>query len=397
MSERSTDLIHHGYQPPAGFEAPTLPVHKASTVFFPNVQAMRERRWDDGSSYTYGTFGTPTTYALQSRIATLEGARHCLLTPSGLAAIAVTNLALLQAGDEVLLPDNVYRSNKALAQHELARAGVTLKIYDAMDADSLARAIGPKTRLLWLEAAGSVTLEFPDLRRLLAIAREVGSAELTVALDNTWGAGIAFNAFDLGAGQGVDLTVHALTKYPSGGGDVLMGAICCVDDALHQRLAWTHARLGQCVAANDAELVLRSLPSLELRYAAHDASARALASWCLTRGEFARVMHPALPNSAGHAHWRDLCHGAAGLVAVEFQPRYASAEVDAFVDRLRLFRIGYSWAGPVSLVVPYNLPSMRALPSGIAGVVVRFSAGLEGVADLIADLEQALSALPAPR
>jgi len=405
MSDKTTGLIHHPYQPPAGFEAPQPGVYKASTVFFPSVAAMRSREWKDKTGYTYGLHGTPTSYLLEERIATLEGGLQCLLAPSGLAAIATVALSLLQSGDEVLIPDNAYGPNKALAEGELKGWGITHQYYDPMDAQDLARRIGPKTKLVWLEAAGSVTLEFPDLVQLLRVCRRAG---VLTALDNTWGAGLAFNAFDLGAVEGeplgVDLTIHALTKYPSGGGDVLMGSVVTRDERLHIRLKLTHMRLGLGVGMNDVEAVLRALPSLALRYAAHDRTARALARWCQTRPEFAQVLHPALPDSPGHAHWQALCGGqghdergegrAAGLFSVIFDARYGQAQVDAFCDTLRLFKLGYSWGGPISLVVPYELGGMRqGWPAHLArGILVRFSTGLEAVDDLQADLAQALQA-----
>ncbi|MBX9871657.1 MAG: PLP-dependent transferase [Burkholderiaceae bacterium] len=400
MSDKTTGLIHHSYVPPAGFEAPLPGVHKASTVFFPNVAAMRSREWKDKTAYTYGLHGTPTSYLLEERIATLEGGAQCLLVPSGLAAIATVALSLLRSGDEVLIPDNAYGPSKALADGELRGWGITYQIYDPMDPQDLARRISPRTQLVWLEAAGSVTLEFPDLPELVRICRAAnGGAGVRCALDNTWGAGLAFNAFELGAGQGVDLTIHALTKYPSGGGDVLMGAIVTRDPALHIHLKLTHMRLGLGVGMNDVEAVLRALPSIALRYAAHDRATRALARWCGTRPEVAQVLHPALPTSPGHAHWKSLCGEvegrAAGLFSVVLPERYSTPQVDAFCDALRLFRLGYSWGGPVSLVVPYNLAQARqAWPAHLArGTLVRFSVGLEAVEDLQADLAQALSAL----
>ena len=216
----ATALIHHPYRPPEGFEAPQPGVFKASTVIFPNVAALRARNWKSKTGYTYGLHGTPTTFTLEERIATLEGGLQTLLVPSGLASIALVDMALLKAGDELLIPDNAYGPNKELARNELAGWGITHRFYDPMDPASLAAAITPATRLVWLEAAGSVTMEFPDLRALVRIARERG---ILAALDNTWGAGIAFDAFDLGEGLAVDISAHALTKYPSGGGDVLMG------------------------------------------------------------------------------------------------------------------------------------------------------------------------------
>jgi cystathionine beta-lyase len=394
MADRSTDLIHHAYQAPEGFASPVVPVAKGSTVFFPTVAALRSRTWVDRGAYTYGLHGTPTTFTLEARLASLEGGTHCMLVSSGLAAITLVDIALLASGDHLLLPDNAYGPNKTFTQHELARWGITHALYDPLDVATLAAAITPATKLVWLEAAGSVTLEFPDLRTLVRTVRE-RAPQAVVALDNTWGAGLAFDAFDLGQGQGVDVSVHALTKYPSGGGDVLMGSVVCRDDALYRKLALSRSRVGHGVGANDVEAVLRSLPSLPLRYAAQDQAGRTFSHWCSTRGEFARVLHPALPASPGHAHWQSHCRAAAGLVTVEVDARFAPAQVDAFVDALRLFRIGWSWGGPISLAVPYRAAAIRDRPTPYQGVLVRFCIGLEAVDDLIADVEQALSVLRA--
>jgi len=386
--DAATALIHHPYRPPAGFESPQPPVHKASTVIFPNVAALRARDWKTKGGYTYGLHGTPTVYTLEERIATLEGGLQTLLLPSGLAAIALVDMALLRSGDEVLIPDNAYGPGKELARQELAAWGITHRFYDPTDPASLPASLGPATKLVWLEAPGSVTMEFPDLRALVRIARERGAV---VALDNTWGAGIALDAFDLGQGLGVDISAHALTKYPSGGGDVLMGSVTTRDEALHLRLKASHMRMGWGVGANDAELVLRSLASLPLRYAAHDAAARRLAQWWAAQPAVVQVLHPALPGSPGHEHWASHCRAAAGLFSVVFDDRIAAARVDAFVDALRLFKLGFSWAGPVSLAVPYALAAMREVPPW-KGVLVRFSVGLESADDLIADCAQALAA-----
>ena len=400
MTHPITELIHHPYTPPAGFASPQPGVFKASTVIFPNAAAMRARQWKDKTGYTYGLHGTPTTFMLEERLATHEGGLQCLLAPSGLAAISTVSMALLKSGDEVLIPDNAYGPNKALAEGELKAWGITHQYYDAMNPLDLAGRISAKTRLVWVEAAGSVTLEFPDLCELVRICKSKG---VLVVLDNTWGAGIAFKAFNLLPGSAaplaVDISVHALTKYPSGGGDVLMGSIITRDPALHLKIKLAHMRIGFGVSGNDAELVLRSLPSMGLRYQAHDSATRALAAWCQKQSEFAQVLHPALPGSPGHAHWRDLCRngagGAAGLLSVIFKPEYALRQVDAFCDALKLFKLGTSWGGPMSLVVCYDLASMRSTwpPYLPRGTVVRFSIGLEAVADLQADLAQALNAL----
>lgn len=383
----STELIHHAYQPPAGFEAPQRPVHKASTVVFANVAAMRARDWRYKNGYTYGLHGTPTTFTLEERIATLEGGTECVLVPSGLAAVALVGQALLSAGDEVLLPDNVYGPSLQLAKGEFARWGITHRLYDPMDTAGFAALLGPNTKLVWLEAPGSVTMEFPDLAALAAAAKARG---ITTALDNTWGAGIALRGFE----HGIAIVMQALTKFPSGGGDVLMGSVVTRDAALHERIKLTHMRLGLGVAGNDAELVLRSLATMPLRYAAQDAAGRALATWLGQRPEVAQVLHPALPGSPGHEHWQRHCDAAAGLFSVMLHERYSAQQVEAFVDALQLFRIGYSWAGPVSLVVPYELAGMRSAAAAqqphLRGHLVRFSMGLEAVADLQADLAQAL-------
>jgi len=393
-----TALIHHPYRPPEGFDAPQPGIFKASSVFFPNVAAMRSREWKDKTSYTYGLHGTPSSYMLEERLCTLEGGSQCVLAPSGLAALALVSLSMLRSGDEVLLPENVYEPNKSLAEAEQRDWGITHRFYDPMDLADLQAKLSDKTRLVWIEAAGSVTLEFPDVPAMVRLCQARG---VYTALDNTWGAGIAFNPFDLLPGVtpalGVDISTQALTKYPSGGGDVLMGSVITRDPALHMRIKLTHMRLGLNVGANDVELVLRALPSIYLRYQAHDASTRALAAWCQSQTEFTQVLHPALPGSPGHAHWRSLCtaDAAACLFSVVLDARFSQAQVDAFVDALRLFRLAYSWAGPISLVVPYDLARSRGRwPAHVAkGTVVRFAVGLEATQDLQADIEQALAVL----
>ncbi|MBY0411863.1 MAG: PLP-dependent transferase [Burkholderiaceae bacterium] len=398
-TDLSTRIVHHGYIPPAGFVSPQPATHKASTVIFPNVAAMRSREWKDKTSYTYGLHGTPTTYILEERLCTLEGGLQCVLVPSGLAAIAAVSFALLQPGDEVLIPDNAYGPGKELAREELARFGITHAMYDPLNPADLAARMTPATRLVWLEAPGSVTMEFPDLCEQVRLCRARG---VIAALDNTWGAGIAFAPFDLlGDGSlGVDVSAHALTKYPSGTGDVLMGSVITRDEALHMKIKLTHMRMGWGVGANDAESILRTLPSIGLRYRAHDEAARALAVWLQAQPAIAQVLHPALPDSPGHVHWKALCGtqeggqgAAAGLFSVVIDARYTQQQVDVFCDGLALFKLGYSWGGPISLVVPYSVAAMRSRPAPhlAPGTVVRFSIGLEAVQDLQNDLAQSMT------
>jgi cystathionine beta-lyase len=382
----STSLIAHGYRPPAGFGSVQPAVHKASTVLFANTAGLRARTWKSKTGYTYGLHGTPTTFTLEERIATLEGGLQTLLVTSGLAAIGLVDMALLRTGDELLIPDNAYGPGKELAKNELAGWGISYRLYDAMDPASLAAAITPATRLVWLEPPGSVTMEFPDLPALIEVVRK--HAGVLVAIDNTWGAGLAFDPFTVGA----DISVQALTKYASGGADVLMGSVTTRDETLHQRLKAAHMRMGWGVGANDAEAVLRALPSIVLRYEAQDRAGRELAAWWSRRPEVVAVLHPALAGSPGHAHWAALCSQAAGLFSIVFDARFSAGQVDTFIDALKLFKIGYSWAGPVSLAVPYDLAAIRPRPAW-PGTLVRFSMGLESVSDLIDDCEQALAAL----
>jgi cystathionine beta-lyase len=397
MSELATQLIHHPYRPPEGFDAVAPGVHKASTVIFPTVHALRTQEWIDKSGYTYGLHGTPTTFTLEERIATIEGGKFCVLAPSGLSAVSLVDMAFLRQGDELLIPDNAYGPNKSFANGELAGWGITHRYYDAQDPKDLAAKISEKTRLVWLEAPGSITLEYPDLPALVAevskanAQREEGGRAIVTALDNTWGAGIAFNAFDLG----VDVSMQALTKYPSGGADVLMGSVVTREEKLHRQLLLCHMRLGLGVSGNDAELVLRGLSSMVLRYRAQDASTRALASWMQTQTGVAKVFHPALAESPGHAHWERDASGAACLFSVVFEPHITQPQIDAFCDRLQCFKLGWSWAGPISLCAPYDVASIRTREWPHEGGLVRFAVGLESVDDLQADLAQALAGLTA--
>lgn len=380
-----TSLIHNDYRAPEGFAAFPTAIHHASTVLFENVAAMRRGDWKDKHGYTYGLHGTPTTFTLEARLAAIEGGEYCLLAPSGLAAISMVDLALLKSGDDVLLPDNVYNPNRELGRWLSQDFGVTARFYDPLIGAGIADLIQPNTRLIWTEAPGSVSMEVPDLRAICAAAHARG---VLVALDNTWAAGIALRGFDLG----VDIVMQALTKYQSGGSDVLMGAVITRDRALNERIALAHMRLGLGVSADDAYLVLRGLPTMKLRFDAHDASARKVAAWLKQRPEITRVLHPAFPDCPGHAHWQRDFTGAGGLFSVLFDARYTEAQTDRFVDALKLFGIGYSWGGAHSLVMPYRIQTMRRDWQD-GGVLVRLNIGLEDADDLIADLEQALGQL----
>jgi cystathionine beta-lyase len=380
-----TALIHSDYQAPAGFNAFPTAIHHASTVLFENVAAMRSGQWKDKNAYTYGLHGTPTTFTLEAQLAEIEGGTQCLLAPSGLAAIAMVDFAVLKSGDDVLLPDNVYNPNRELGRWLQADFGITARYYDPLIGAGIAELILPNTKLIWTEAPGSVSMEVPDLPAICAAARARG---VLVALDNTWAAGLALNGFE----HGVDIVMQALTKYQSGGSDVLMGAVITRDRAIHDRLSVAHMRLGLGVGADDAYLVLRGLPTMRLRFEAHDKSARQVAAWLKTRPEITRVLHPALPDCPGHEIWQRDFSGAGGLFSVLFDARYTEEQTDRFIDALTLFGIGYSWGGANSLAVPYRIAPMRHNWTD-QGILVRFNIGLESAEDLIADIEQALGVL----
>lgn len=380
-----TLLTTTDYRPPQGFAAFPSAIHHASTVLFKNVAALRQRNWQDKTAYTYGLHGTPTTFTLEARLAEIEGGQQGLLAPSGLAAIAMIDLALLKSGDDCLLPDNVYGPSRELSHWLQDDFGIQVRYYDPLMGESIAALIQPNTRLIWTEAPGSVSMEVPDIG---AICRAAKAREVPVALDNTWSAGIGFRAFE----HGVDIVMQALTKYHSGGSDVLMGAVITRDQNVHRKIEQAHMRLGMGVSADDTYLVLRGLPTLKLRFEAHDASARCVAAWLKARPEIAKVLHPAFEDCPGHEVWKRDFSGAGGLFSVLFDAQFSEAQTDQFIDRLQLFKIGYSWGGANSLAVPYRMSGMRQQWQQ-PGQLVRLNIGLEDPQDLIADLQQALAAL----
>jgi len=381
----NTQLVHNEYKAPQGFSGFPVAIHHASTVLFENVKAMRDRSWLEKSSYTYGLHGTPTSFTLEARLAQIEGGEHCLLAPSGLAAITLIDLALLQSGDDVLIPDNVYNPNRELANWLSGSFGISARYYDPLIGAGIAELIQKNTKLIWTEAPGSVSMEVPDIPAICNAAHARG---VLVALDNTWSAGVAFSAFE----HGIDISMQALTKYQSGGSDVLMGAVITRDADLYARLQMAHMRLGFGVGMDDVYLILRNLPSLKLRFDAHDKSARQVSQWLTQRPEIARVLHPALPDCPGHQLWKRDFTGAGGLFSVLFEARYSEEQTDRFVESLKLFKIGFSWGGAHSLCVPYRIDKMRNNWPHF-GILVRFNIGLEDADDLIADIEQALNSM----
>lgn len=358
-------------------------VDRASTVVFDSVAKMRLRDWRDKNQYTYGLLGTPTSRRLERQLAMIDGVDHALLLPSGLSAITSVMLSLLKSGDCVFLPNNVYVPALEAAKYMLQQYGVDYVLYDAMDMSSLK--LTPKTKLVWVETPGSVTMEVADLAAIAAIAHQHGAL---VAIDATWAAGIALPVFALGA----DIAIQALTKYQSGGSDVMMGCITTDNDALYQQILSTVVTLGLGVSPEDCRLILRSLPHYRLRYQAQDLAARKIATWLTQHAAIARVLHPALAGSPGHAVWRRDFSGAASLFSVVFKAHISQAQIDHCVESLALFHLGFSWGGAVSLVVPYTRNQMHPAYS-YEGCLVRFYIGLEDADDLMRDLAQAFSSL----
>ncbi len=370
-----------------GFESFAVPVTRASTVVFPDLATMRALDWRNDAQWRYGLHATPTSLVLAQRLAALEGGNHALLQPSGLSSISNVYFGILKAGDDVLIPDNVYSPNRDHGDWLARDFGITARYYDPMVGAGIAALIKPDTRLIWLEAPGSVTMEVPDVRAITTAAR---ARNVVTAIDNTWSAGLAFRPFE----QGIDISVQALTKYQSGGGDVLMGATITVDRELHLKLKAARMRMGIGVSSDDCSLILRSLPSMKIRFEQHDRSALALAKWLKTRPEIAAVLHPALPDCPGHAFYERDFTGAGGLFSVVFDGKYSAAQIDTFCESLELFSLGWSWGGAHSLAMPYDVASMRTEAQWPhRGTLVRFYIGLEEEADLRADIEQSLAAL----
>ncbi len=388
-----TELLHAPRQAPQYIETVQPPLFRASTIIFNTTSDLFNRHWTDRYDYSYGTHGTPTTFTLADNIAQIEQGEYCLLTPSGLSAINLVNSTFLAHGDEVWVPDNIYGPNMEHLYNLQKRYGIQVRVYDALNAHSVE--FSAKVKLLWLEAAGSVTLEFPDL---VGLVKKAQQANVLSVLDNTWGAGLAFNAFDFSEEHlAVDMTVHALTKYPSGGGDILMGSIVTRDEKLHHQLFRMHAIQGIAVSGDDVAQIQRSLAHMSLRYKQQAQTALTLVNWLKQQPAFAQVLHPADPASPGHAHWLEVCQTgqSAGLVSVIFKAEYDLAAIRKFCDSLSLFKLGFSWGGPISLVMLYNLKDMRSLatPHLQEGLLVRFCIGLEHPQDLIQDIQQALQQL----
>ena len=361
-----------------------LPVIRASTVVFKDLADLEatQRRFEAGEPVpTYGILNMPLRVAFEEMMAELEGGTCAVTLPSGLAAVATAILACVSAGEHLLMVDSAYSPARRFCENTLKRLGVETTFYDPLIGAGIAELMRPNTRAVYLENPGSHTFELQDFPAIARVARERGA---TVIHDNTWATGAFFPSFEHGA----DVVVQAVTKYPAGHSDLLLGSVVC-NDALWPRVRETSRELGQHASPDDIFLALRGMRTLDVRLRQHEASALEIARRLEAHAKVKRVLHPALPSHPGHALWKRDFRGSTGLFGIELAG--GKAEMKAFVEALELFALGYSWGGYESLVVPANIHASRAVRPWTGGPLLRLQIGLEDPADLLADLEGALA------
>lgn len=372
MSGKRTKLVESGRSPSLHAGAVNVPVYRASTILFPDMESLQT----EAVPYTYGRRGTPTTRALEQAICELEGGARTVLTPSGLSACTLAILSVCGAGDHILVTDSVYGPTRLFCQKPGRRYGISADYFDPRatleEIDALIR---PNTKAVFLESPGSLTFEVQDVPAIAALAHRRGAA---VILDNTWATPLYFDAFR----HGVDLSIQAATKYIGGHADVLLGAVTA-NEEWRSRLAETHGALGLCASGDEAWLTQRGLRTLAVRLKQHQESAIEIATWLQSRPEVARVIYPALPGDTGHELWKRDFTGASGLFGVVLRP-VAERAIAAMLDGLRHFGMGYSWGGFESLAIPVQLH--RNFPPALEGPLLRLHIGLEDITDLTADL-----------
>ncbi len=382
----NTRLSHIGNSPSDfhGFVNP--PVVHASTVLFPNAKAMETK----SQKYTYGTRGTPTTDALCEAIDALEGSAGTILVPSGLAAVTVPFLAFLSAGDHALIVDSVYFPTRHFCDTMLKRLGVSVEYYDPLIGAGIESLIKPNTKLVHTEAPGSNTFEMQDIRAISTVAHRHGCV---VTMDNTWATPLYFKPLD----HGVDISIHAATKYPSGHSDILMGTVSA--NAAHwEQLLEAHGALGICGAPDDSYQILRGLRTMGVRLERHQQSTLNIARWLEERDDVARVLHPALPSFPGHDLWKRDFTGSSGIFSFVLKvdsPDQFRPKAHAFLDAMSLFGLGWSWGGFESLAVHVGLSDRKICKAPSEGPVIRLQIGLEDVVDLRRDIEAGFAAAKA--
>jgi len=390
MSEKpikpDTILTHAGSHPEQNHGAVNPPVYRVSTVVFPTVAAMRGGENKPFDTMRYGRNGTPTTFALEEAMAALDGGCRSIVTCSGQAAITTALGALLQAGDHALISDSVYHPTRRYCLEHLARCGVEIEFYDPLIGGGISALLKDNTKIVFTESPGSLTFEIQDIPAIAKAAHERGAL---VVMDNTWATGLFFKAFE----HGVDISVQAATKFIGGHSDSMLGVLTCKDEALWFRIKnWT-TYAGIAAGSEETYLGLRGLRTLGVRLRQHQESGLKVARWLQTRPEVERVIHPALPDHPGHELWKRDFTGASGLFAVELKPCPQEA-VNALIDGLKFFGLGYSWGGFESLILPTSGAIHRTVtPWKAQGPTLRLHIGLEDADDLIADLEQGMNGL----
>lgn len=364
-----------------GFVNP--PVFHGSTVLYPSAEDLHAHR----AEFTYGRHGTPTTHALQDVLMSLEGPQ-CAgvgLVPSGLSAITTTLLSVLKAGDHLLVTDNVYRPSRNFCDGMLARYGVETTFFDPLIGAGIDSLFKPNTRAVLVEAPGSQSFEMTDIPAIAAVAH---ARDALVIDDNTWATALYHRSLD----QGVDISMQAATKYIGGHSDIMFGTISANAKAWPTVIEGIHL-LGVCAGPDDVFLALRGTRTLAVRLAQHYKSALELARWLATCPEVLRVLHPALESHPGHAIWKRDFTGASGLFSIVLKPAPQRA-VDALLDTVKLFGLGFSWGGYESLVIPFDCDGYRtATKWAPGGPTLRLHIGLENVDDLKADFARGLAAL----
>lgn len=383
--KKDTLLTHVGRNPAQTRGTVNMPLFRTSTVVFPDLETYEHRDPDDFKSMRYGVHGTPTTWAFEEAVARMEGGHMAVAVPSGLAAISAVLSTFAKKGDHLLITDSAYAPTRNFCERQLRANGIEVEYYDPLIGADIARLIKANTKAVFCEAPGSLTFEMQDIP---AIAAAAHARNIPVLADTTWGTPYFFRSFE----RGVDVSIHAATKYIVGHSDVLMGVIV-TNEKYWLPVRHTIADFGYCVSPDDCYLALRGFRTIGVRMKQQMANALTVARWLEARPEVMRVLFPALENDPGHAIWKRDFDGAASLFGFVLQdtPR---AKVTAFVNALKLFGIGSSWGGYESLVTaphPEKVRSATRWQPG--GPTIRLHIGLEDPADLIADLEQALQRL----
>jgi cystathionine beta-lyase len=380
-------LIHPGAHAPANFRSLVTPVHRGSTVVFDRQADVSDDWRQTENGYSYGLYGTPTVLELGARIAEIEGAHHVFVVPGGQAAISLIYLAYCNSGNHALVPITAYGPNRELAGGLLKRLGITVEAYDPLIGAGIARLIRDNTALIWTESPGSVTMEIQDVPAIVAAAHE---RRVPVALDNTYAAGVLFDAI----AHGVDVSMQALTKYVGGHSDLLLGTVSAAGVAAYEAIGPVYKQLGMAVSPDDCSLAIRGLQTLGVRLERLEKTALQVAQWLAKHPAIKTVLHPALESCPGHEYWERDFNGSSSVFSIVFDDRFTADQVFTFVDRLTLFKIGFSWGGVTSLVVAY--PNIDRPGQNYGGRLVRLNVGLEEPSDLIADLDRSLNAMDRP-